>query len=252
MQMPTIRSLTILSQSSEARVPGQWRPWRPDIVIAYRGLVCVVEVDGHHHDKRHSADVSRDRVLMKSGFAFVEQVCVEDVETDEDDADLVVDWVIERLERLASWTRRCVVRVRLLREGEPFGLQTKAHTGQSAPLASQSQTRRLVAVHRPVSDPGSEAWRRTSTERPRHQRARIRTIGETCNQPRKSTVNQCLWPVGRSVAYCKVDEMDLDFPPAMKRESRVRDARRLGQTGQVGSSSRRAVTRTWHQAAVTN
>jgi hypothetical protein len=74
--------------------------------------------------------------------------------------------------------------------------------------------------HRPVSDPGSEAWRRTSTERPGHQRARIRTIGETCNQPRKSTVNQFLWPVGRSVAYCKVDEMDLDFPPAMKRESR--------------------------------
>ena len=74
--------------------------------------------------------------------------------------------------------------------------------------------------HRPVSDPGFEAWRRTSTERPRHQRARIRTIGETCNQPRKRTVNQFLWPVGRSVAYCKVDEMDLDFPPAMKRESR--------------------------------
>ena len=46
---------------------------------------------------------------MKSGFAFVERVCVEDVET-EDDADLVVDWVIERLERLASWTRRCVGR----------------------------------------------------------------------------------------------------------------------------------------------
>ena len=68
--------------------------------------------------------------------------------------------------------------------------------------------------------PGFETWRRTSTERPRHQRARIRTIGETCNQPRKSTVNQFLWPVGRSVAYYKVDEMDLDFPPAMKRESR--------------------------------
>ena len=106
--------------------------------------------------------------------------------------------------------------------------------------------------HRPVSEPGFEAWRRTSTERPGHQRARIRTIGETCNQPRKSTVNQFLWPVGRSVAYCKVDEMDLDFPPAMKRESRLRDARRLGQTGQVGSRSRRAVIRRWHQAAVTN
>ena len=101
MQMPTIRSLTILSEP-EARVPGQWRPWRPDIVIAYRGLVCVVEVDGHHHDKRYAADVSPDHVLMKSGFAFVEQVCLEDVETDDDDADLVVDWVIERLERLAS------------------------------------------------------------------------------------------------------------------------------------------------------
>ena len=75
--------------------------------------------------------------------------------------------------------------------------------------------------HRPVSDPRLiEAWRRTSTERPRHQRARIRTIGETCDQPRKSTVNQLLWPVGRSVAYGKVDEMDLDLPPAMKRESR--------------------------------
>ena len=74
--------------------------------------------------------------------------------------------------------------------------------------------------HRPVSAPGFEAWRRTSTERPGHQRARIRTIGETCNQPRKSTVDQFLWPVGRGVAYCKVDEMDLDFPPAMKRESR--------------------------------
>ncbi len=32
----------------------------------------------------------------------------------------------------------------------------------------------------------------------------------------------------------------------------LRDARRLGQTGQVGSRSRRAVIRRWHQAAVTN
>ena len=101
----------------------------------------------------------------------------------------------------------------------PRRIDGALHNGQSALLAVP-----LPAFggggHRPVSEPGFEAWRRTSTERPGHQRARIRTIGETCNQPRKSTVNQFLWPVGRSVSYCKVDEMDLDFPPAMKRESR--------------------------------
>jgi very-short-patch-repair endonuclease len=51
----------------------------PDFLVAYRGRVGVIEVDGPHHHGRFGADASRDRLLRAAGVRLVDRILVEDL-----------------------------------------------------------------------------------------------------------------------------------------------------------------------------
>lgn len=70
--------------------------WEPDFLVAYRGRVGVIEVDGPHHAGRSAADKSRDRTYEDCGVAYVDRWVVEDTIGDED-LDMLVERFLRRL-----------------------------------------------------------------------------------------------------------------------------------------------------------
>lgn len=86
-------TLTIVPNPA-VRVPD--RTWEPDFVIAYRGRVGVVEVDGTSHTRKYASDKSRDVILEDSGFALVMRLDVKDAEQP-DQAAAFVDRFLRRL-----------------------------------------------------------------------------------------------------------------------------------------------------------
>jgi hypothetical protein len=54
--------------------------WEPDFLVTYHGRVAAIEVDGPAHTGRAANDHSRDRLIQRSGVAFVERIAVADVD----------------------------------------------------------------------------------------------------------------------------------------------------------------------------
>lgn len=78
------------------RVTG--RTFWPDFVIAYRGRVGMIEVDGAHHHQRAAADHSRDSLLSDGGITHVERLVVEDT-ADPKELDVFIERFLQRLVR---------------------------------------------------------------------------------------------------------------------------------------------------------
>jgi hypothetical protein len=54
--------------------------WEPDFVVAYKGRVGVIEVDGASHQGRREADKSKERIYENGGFAYVDRFDVRECE----------------------------------------------------------------------------------------------------------------------------------------------------------------------------
>jgi hypothetical protein len=69
-----------------------------DFIVAYRGRVGAIEVDGPHHGRpgRRAADKSKDDLLRDAGVAFIERIPVEDTR-DTKELDLLVQRFLNRL-----------------------------------------------------------------------------------------------------------------------------------------------------------
>ncbi|KQS68901.1 hypothetical protein [Modestobacter sp. Leaf380] len=65
----------------------------PDFLIAYRGRVGVIEVDGPKHHGRFGADAQRDRLLQNAGVRLVAHILVEDLRSRESVETLVRDFL---------------------------------------------------------------------------------------------------------------------------------------------------------------
>jgi hypothetical protein len=68
----------------------------PDLLIAFRGRVGIVQVDGPHHRGRFAAEVTRDRLYRHAGIAEIDHFPVEDT-TDPADLDILVARFLKRL-----------------------------------------------------------------------------------------------------------------------------------------------------------
>ncbi|MER5823041.1 hypothetical protein ABT086_12400 [Streptomyces mirabilis] len=64
------------------RVPGH--TWEPDLIVAYRGRVGVLEIDGPNHRARRAMDTTRDHLLRDAGIAYVDRIPVEAIENPEE------------------------------------------------------------------------------------------------------------------------------------------------------------------------
>lgn len=93
-RLPSTESITILPNAS-AR-PFVAHTWEPDFVIAYKGRVGIVEIDGPTHQGRAAADKSRDHFFENSGVAYVDRWAVED-STDDATLDEHVERFLKRL-----------------------------------------------------------------------------------------------------------------------------------------------------------
>lgn len=93
--LPAEATIAILP-SPGARVVG--RTFWPDFVVAYRGRVGMIEVDGPHHRGRAAADHSRDSLLADAGITHVERIVVEETSV-EVELDLMVERFLQRLVR---------------------------------------------------------------------------------------------------------------------------------------------------------
>ncbi|GAA4758052.1 hypothetical protein GCM10023328_47370 [Modestobacter marinus] len=65
----------------------------PDFLVAYRGRVGVIEVDGPKHDGRFGADAQRDRLVQNAGVRVVAHILVEDLRSRENVEILVRDFL---------------------------------------------------------------------------------------------------------------------------------------------------------------
>lgn len=68
-----------------------------DFVIAYKGRVGVIEVDGPTHRGRAATDKSRDRLVENHGIAYVDRWTVEDADS-EDDLEKLIKRFLLRLQ----------------------------------------------------------------------------------------------------------------------------------------------------------
>jgi len=84
-----------IAPNAAVRVPG--RTWEPDFLIAYRGRVGIVEVDGTTH-KKYADDKSRGVTLEDSGFILIMRLDVADVANPRQ-AEAFVDRFLLRLQR---------------------------------------------------------------------------------------------------------------------------------------------------------
>lgn len=64
------------------RVPGH--TWEPDLLVAYRGRLGVLEIDGPNHRTRRAMDTTRDHFLRDAGVAYVDRISVEAIENPEE------------------------------------------------------------------------------------------------------------------------------------------------------------------------
>jgi hypothetical protein len=92
--LPSHESLTVLPNCAALTRIGS--TWEPDFVVAYKGRVGVIEVDGASHQGRAAADQTRDRFFEDSGMAYVDRWPVEDT-TDERALDTLVARFLLRL-----------------------------------------------------------------------------------------------------------------------------------------------------------
>lgn len=72
------------------------RTWEPDFLVAYKGRVGILEIDGHHHNARRALDVTREHLMHDSGIAYIDRVPVEALENREE-IERVVDRFLRRL-----------------------------------------------------------------------------------------------------------------------------------------------------------
>jgi hypothetical protein len=64
------------------RVPGRTR--EPDFLVAYRGRVGLIEVDGASHRHKYAGDKSRDQLFEVAGIAWVRRIDAQDTEAVEE------------------------------------------------------------------------------------------------------------------------------------------------------------------------
>lgn len=93
-RLPSTESITILPNASARPFVGH--TWEPDFVIAYKGRVGIVEIDGPSHQGRAAADKSRNHFFENSGVAYVDRWAVED-STDDATLDEHVERFLKRL-----------------------------------------------------------------------------------------------------------------------------------------------------------
>lgn len=74
------------------------RNFFPDFVIAHRGRVGAIEVDGPHHFGRAVADHSRDSQLRDAGITHVDRIAVEET-TDPKELAMFIERFLQRLLR---------------------------------------------------------------------------------------------------------------------------------------------------------
>ncbi|MEV5175056.1 hypothetical protein AB0L10_29140 [Streptomyces flaveolus] len=72
------------------------RTLEPDFLVAYKGRVGILEIDGPHHNARRALDVTRDHLMHDSGIAYVDRVPVEALENPAE-LQQVIDRFLRRL-----------------------------------------------------------------------------------------------------------------------------------------------------------
>jgi hypothetical protein len=69
--LPNHESLTVLPNCAALARIGS--TWEPDFVVAYKGRVGIIEVDGASHQGRAAADKTRGHFFEDSGMAYVDR-----------------------------------------------------------------------------------------------------------------------------------------------------------------------------------
>lgn len=72
------------------------RTWEPDFLVAYKGRVGILEIDGPHHNARRALDVTREHLMHDSGIAYIDRVPVEALEN-RAEIERVIDRFLRRL-----------------------------------------------------------------------------------------------------------------------------------------------------------
>lgn len=80
-ELPAEETIAIFPLAN-GRVSGH--TWEPDLIVTYKGRAGVLEIDGPHHRGRGAVDTTRDHLLRDAGFAFVDRLPVEVIESPTD------------------------------------------------------------------------------------------------------------------------------------------------------------------------